>query len=72
MAQALKYMVNYEKNPQLFYSKQKYWYQLKSIHQNEECQSRVTEVLRGTGGPRRKVWTRTKILSPNMRYLVAN
>ena len=45
MAQALKYMVNYEKNPQLFYSKQKYWYQLKSIHQNEECQSRVAEVV---------------------------
>ena len=29
--------------------------------------------LRGsTGGPRRKVWTRTKILSPNIRYFVAN
>ena len=26
----------------------------------------------GTGGPRRKVWTRTKILSPNIRYFVAN
>ena len=25
-----------------------------------------------TGGPRRKVWTRTKILSPNIRYFVAN
>ena len=25
----------------------------------------------GTGGPRRKVWTRTKILSPNIRYFVA-
>ena len=29
--------------------------------------------LRGsTGGTRRKVWTRTKILSPNIRYFVAN
>ena len=28
--------------------------------------------LRGsTGGTRRKVWTRTKILSPNIRYFVA-
>ena len=26
----------------------------------------------GTGGPRRKVWTQTKILSPNIRYFVAN
>ena len=26
----------------------------------------------GTGGPRRKVWNRTKILSPNIRYFVAN
>ena len=26
----------------------------------------------GTGGPRRKVWTRTKILSLNIRYFVAN
>ena len=26
----------------------------------------------GTGGPRRKVWTQAKILSPNMRYFVAN
>ena len=26
----------------------------------------------GTGDPRRKVWTRTKILSPNIRYFVAN
>ena len=26
----------------------------------------------GTGGPRQKVWTRTKILSPNIRYFVAN
>ena len=25
-----------------------------------------------TGGTRRKVWTRTKIFSPNMRYFVAN
>ena len=24
------------------------------------------------GGPCRKVWTRTKILSPNIRYFVAN
>ena len=24
----------------------------------------------GTGGPRRKVWTRTKILSPNIRYFI--
>ena len=29
--------------------------------------------LRGsTGGTRRKVWTGTKILSPNIRYFVAN
>ena len=29
--------------------------------------------LRGsTGGTRRKVWTRTKILSLNIRYFVAN
>ena len=29
--------------------------------------------LRGsTGGPRRKVWTRTKILSPNIHFFVAN
>ena len=29
--------------------------------------------LRGSrGGTRRKVWTRTKILSPNIRYFVAN
>ena len=29
--------------------------------------------LRGsTGGTRQKVWTRTKILSPNIRYFVAN
>ena len=29
--------------------------------------------LRGsTGGTRRKVWTQTKILSPNIRYFVAN
>ena len=26
----------------------------------------------GTGGPRRKVWTQTKILSPHIRYFVAN
>ena len=26
----------------------------------------------GTGGPLRKVWTQTKILSPNIRYFVAN
>ena len=26
----------------------------------------------GTGGPGRKVWTQTKILSPNIRYFVAN
>ena len=25
-----------------------------------------------TGGTRRKVWTQTKILSPNIRYFVAN
>ena len=25
-----------------------------------------------TGGTRRKLWTRTKILSPNIRYFVAN
>ena len=25
-----------------------------------------------TGGTRQKVWTRTKILSPNIRYFVAN
>ena len=24
------------------------------------------------GGTRRKIWTRTKILSPNIRYFVAN
>ena len=34
--------------------------------------TRVAEVARGTGGTRRKVWTRTKILSPNIRYFVAN
>ena len=33
---------------------------------------RVAEVVRGHGGPRRKVWTRTKILSPNICYFVAN
>ena len=27
---------------------------------------------RGTGGPRRKVWSWTKILSPKIRYFVAN
>ena len=27
---------------------------------------------RSTGGTRRKVWTRSKILSPNIRYFVAN
>ena len=26
----------------------------------------------GTGGPRQKVWTRAKILSPNVRYFAAN
>ena len=26
----------------------------------------------GTGGPRRKVWTRTQILSLNIRYFAAN
>ena len=31
--------------------------------------TRVAEVVRG---PRRKVWTRTKILSPNIRYFVGN
>ena len=30
------------------------------------------KLCRGTGGPRRKVWTRTKILSPNIGYFVAN
>ena len=34
-------------------------------------QVRVAEVVRGPGVPRRKVWTRTKILSPNIRYFVA-
>ena len=35
--------------------------------------SRVAEVAQGHGGrPRRKVWTRTKNLSPNIRYFVAN
>ena len=33
---------------------------------------RVAEVARGTGGTRRKIWTRTKILSPNIRYFVVN
>ena len=33
---------------------------------------RVAEVARGHGGPRRKVWTRTKILGPNIRHFVAN
>ena len=33
--------------------------------------ARVAESVRGHGGPRRKVWTRTKILSPNIRYFVA-
>ena len=32
--------------------------------------SRVAEVVRGHVGPRQKVWTRTKILSPNIRYFV--
>ena len=33
---------------------------------------RVAEDVRGHGVPRRKVWTQTKILSPNIRYFVAN
>ena len=33
---------------------------------------RVAEDVRGHGEPRRKLWTRTKILSPNIRYFVAN
>ena len=32
--------------------------------------ARVAEVVRGHGGPRRKVWTWTKILSQNIRYFV--
>ena len=35
-------------------------------------ETRVAKVARGHGGPRQKVWTRTKILSPNLRYFVAN
>ena len=46
----------------------------------EHLQGRPGEVLTAgwqklngsTGGTRRKVWTRTKILSPNKRYFVAN
>ena len=41
------------------------------------CVSHLSEAgwqkLHGsTGGTRRKVWTQTKILSPNIRYFVAN
>ena len=32
----------------------------------------MAEVARGHGGPRRKVWTQSKILSPNIRYFVSN
>ena len=34
--------------------------------------TRVAEVVRGHVGAPPKVWTQTKILSPNIRYFVAN
>ena len=50
-----------------------------AVHYMQICAltvlSRVAEVARehgSTGGTRRKVWTRTKILSLNIRYFVAN
>ena len=39
---------------------------------NEEAGSGWQKLRGSTGGTRRKVWTRTKILSPNIRYFVAN
>ena len=52
---------------------------LSSPSENEEDFITPNEIEAGwqklhgsTGGTRRKVWTRTKILSPNIRYFVAN
>ena len=42
------------------------------IHKAYMLVCRMAEVGRGTGGPRRKVWTQTKILSRNICYFVAN
>ena len=37
-----------------------------------ECPSGWQKLHGSTGGTRRKVWTQTKILSPNIRYFVVN
>ena len=37
----------------------------------EMYNDRVAKLCEGTKGLRQKVWTRTKILSPNKRYFVA-
>ena len=43
------------------------------LHHRLACLLAGWQKLRGsTGGTRRKVWTQTKILSPNIRYFVAN
>ena len=45
---------------------------LSSSQAASSSSTRVAEVVRGHGGPRQKVWTRTKIFRPNLRYFVAN
>ena len=45
---------------------------VKSIGVKVIFQAGWQELRGSTGGTRRKVWTQTKILSPNIRYFVAN
>ena len=40
--------------------------------QDDDLDAGWRKLCGGTGGPRRKVWTWTKILSPNIRYFVPN
>ena len=59
------YLVIFQNTSNLFFRNQS------SYHFPNMCY-RVAEVVRGHGAPRLKVWTRTKILSQNIRYFVAN
>ena len=43
-----------------------------NLNQRSAAKSGWQKLRGSTGGTRRKVWTRTKILSPNIRYFVAN
>ena len=50
-----------------------WWFFRSSMLAGQDMYGSGWQKLHGsTGGTRRKVWTQTKILSPNIRYFVAN